>query len=278
MSNNESHWFKQLLDHKLAEGQKSIEEIVAGETNTYLKNREALKRESYPEEALTVIVKMVVSRSYYRPVFWEKLELQKVTHQMLEDGTLEKLVLLKQNDGVLRKTILGSLQALKGQLKEYNSIEEWANERNKYATNGEKDPHLSKLKGVGYKGRDNLLRDLGYFNRAPIDRHEIRFMVRVGLLHRYAPRNVDITMTTEKGYQGIHETLSNFAREELKGFKISNIDLSEAPGIVDLAIWLFCSVKETESSLGICSSNPKCDKCPITNHCLFYMENIHIKK
>ncbi len=277
MSKSDVHWFQQLLNHE-SEGSESIEEIVTRDTNTFLENRETLEHESYPEEALTAIAKIIVTRSYYRPIYWKKLGLETVTLQMLKDGSLETLVKSKLNDGSFKNTILGSFQALKEQLEKSNTLKEWADERNEYAEQGSIDPYLTNLKGIGFKGRDNLLRDLGYFNRAPIDRHEVRFMVRVGLLHRYAPRKVDITMTTEKGYQGIHETLSNFAREELKRFKISNIDLSEAPGIVDLAIWLFCCVKETENCLGICSSNPKCDICPIKNHCLFYKENIHIKK
>lgn len=278
MSKSDVHWFQQLLDHK-SEGSERIEEIVTRDTNTLLKNRRALKRESYPEEALTAIAKIIVTRSYYRPIYWKKLELETATYQMLKDGSLETLVESKLNDGGFKNTILGSLQALNEQLEENNTLKEWADERNEHAINGKRDPYLTKLKGVGHKGRDNMLRDLGYFKRTPIDRHEVRFMVRVGIFHRYAPRNADITMSTEKGYQGIHDALSNFAREELKGIKISNIELSEAPGIVDMAIWHFCCVKETESCLGICCSNPKCDEleCPIRNHCLFYRKNTDIQ-
>jgi hypothetical protein len=36
---------------------------------------------------------------------------------------------------------------------------------------------------LGEKGRDNYLRDFGYFKRIPIDIHERRFLIRSGIYH-----------------------------------------------------------------------------------------------
>jgi hypothetical protein len=40
-----------------------------------------------------------------------------------------------------------------------------------------------KTEILGEKGRDNYLRDFGYWDRIPMDRHEMRFIIRTGIYH-----------------------------------------------------------------------------------------------
>ena len=39
---------------------------------------------------------------------------------------------------------------------------------------------------LGEKGRDNYLRDFGYWDRIPIDIHEMRFIIRSGIYHKFS--------------------------------------------------------------------------------------------
>lgn len=274
----DNHWFDELLKYRLGRRGKSIEELVTDAIHSFKINRKSLEDGGFPDEALTSIVKIILTRSYWRPIYWKRLGLNTVTYEMLKNGTIEGLVHSKLNNGRMRKTVLNSLQAFTEQLEKFGALKEWTEERYNYVVRGKEDPYLKELKGVGLKGRDNMLRDLGYFDRAPIDRHEVRFMVRVGIFHKYAPRNANITGRTGEWYKSIHKTLSDFAGQELRGVEIENINLADSPGIVDMVIWYFCCSKESQNCLSICGSNPKCDECPIRNHCLFYRENISIKR
>jgi len=120
---------------------------------------------------------------------------------------------------------------------------------------------------VGFKGVHNILRDFGYFDMAPIDIHERRFLFRTGIALRYGPSSGD-----PRELEFYLTALRNFCKEELRGYTLLGIDLGEAPGIVDLIIWCFSCTKEgKEACKGICSADPKCGICPI-NHCCIYYE------
>ncbi|MCK4442934.1 MAG: hypothetical protein KAW09_00210, partial [Thermoplasmata archaeon] len=130
------------------------------------------------------------------------------------------------------------------------------------------DPGLRNIKGLGYKGRDNILRDTGYFDRVPIDFHERNFMMRTGIFHLFAEREAD-----PRDYYDNHHTLSTFCKEVLgktyiqgEGFRIH---LADSPGVFDLAVWSHCSQDPHEE--GICGSTPACfednSRCPLFGTC-----------
>ncbi|MFX0136517.1 MAG: hypothetical protein ACFFDN_22950 [Candidatus Hodarchaeota archaeon] len=267
LSKTDNHWFEKLLKFRFDKNGKSLEELISDEIHSYNKTKMKLNEGGFPDEALTFISRIILTRSYWRPKYWERLGLTIVTYENLKNGTIERLVQSKLKNGSLKNTFLNSLQAFIKQLEGYNSLKEWSDERHYYTIIGKEDPYIKELKGVGMKGRDNMLRDLGYFDRAPIDRHEVRFLVRTGIFHKYAPKNADITGTVVEWYEGIHNTLSEFARQELIGVETENISLANAPGIVDMVIWRFCCSKEDINCMGVCGSNPKCSICPIRNHC-----------
>jgi len=119
---------------------------------------------------------------------------------------------------------------------------------------------------IGRKGRDNILRDCGFLNYIPIDVHEQRFLLRTGIFHKYA----SLTESDPTDYDHLANAMSRFSKNELNELEVNGTRLSEAPGLVDLIIWHFSQEKtEKEISLTICAKDPKCEKCPLKNLCLF---------
>ena len=160
-----------------------------------------------------------------------------------------------------------AVRALEERLRSAGSLKAWVSELHeailKGLLRGRKPECLSGVKGIGLKGACDIVRTLGYFDVAPIDVHEKRFLLRTGIVCRYGPVSFD-----PKDRMSYLEALRNFCREELSGEKILGIDLGEAPGIVDVAIWYFCS----EEGRNVCGNKPKCDKghCLLRSCCLYY--------
>jgi len=119
---------------------------------------------------------------------------------------------------------------------------------------------------LGEKGRDNYLRDFGYWDRIPIDRHEMRFVLRTGIYHLFSAGGKNDPL--EKG--SLHSALSFFCSLALSGKVVEGIDLGKAPGIVDIFIWSYCS----KERYNICGSSPKCEICQLKGSCLFPQVNI----
>jgi thermostable 8-oxoguanine DNA glycosylase len=118
-----------------------------------------------------------------------------------------------------------------------------------------------KTEVLGEKERDSYLRDFGYWDRIPIDRHEMRFIIRTGIYHSCS--NIDKSDPLEK--KDLQDALSKFCINHLKGHIVEGIDLGNAPGIVDIFIWSFCS----EDRYNICGAIPKCEECILRNSCLY---------
>lgn len=119
---------------------------------------------------------------------------------------------------------------------------------------------------LGEKGRDNYLRDFGYWDRIPIDRHEMRFMLRTGIYHLFSAGGKNDPL--EKG--SLHQALSLFCSVALSGKILEGIDVAKAPGIVDIFIWSYCA----KERYNICGSTPKCEICQLKDSCLFAQINI----
>jgi len=123
-----------------------------------------------------------------------------------------------------------------------------------------------KSEVLGEKGRDNFLRDFGYWDRIPIDRHEMRFVIRTGIYHACSISTENDPL--EKG--SLHDALTRFCSVYLRGKEVEDIDLSSAPGIVDIFIWYYCG----KEGYNICGSTPKCETCGLREACLYSLTNI----
>jgi hypothetical protein len=139
-------------------------------------------------------------------------------------------------------------------LTEYSTIGQFTDELHKLAKEGKK-------KMLGEKGRDNYLRDFGRWDRIPMDRHEMRFIIRTGIYHTCNIENRNDPL--RKSY--LHDALTSFCSTHLKGKMVEGIDLSSAPGIVDIFIWTYCS----REGYNICGSTSKCDRCNLKGVCLY---------
>ncbi|KXA90830.1 hypothetical protein AKJ57_03530 [candidate division MSBL1 archaeon SCGC-AAA259A05] len=120
---------------------------------------------------------------------------------------------------------------------------------------------------MGEKERDLYLRDVGYLDRIPIDKHEMRFILRTGIYHSCSRDSFD---PLEK--EDLQNSLKVFCKEYLDGVYFKNLKLSENPTIVDKIIWYHCA--KSSPALNVCGSRPKCLKdyqsCPFTGGCLFF--------
>ena len=116
------------------------------------------------------------------------------------------------------------------------------------------------------KGADLYLRDVGFFDIAPVDLHQRRFLVRTGIFHAFAlPGRED-----PLDYNSLQDALSMFCTICLTGKLVNGVDLGSAPGIVDLLIWFFCSDRNYE----ICGSTPRCSGCVLSSECLYSLTGI----
>jgi hypothetical protein len=242
----------------------AIRDIVLRDLeNTRLKKRD-LDRERYPPRVLKQILDLMVSWSYYREGQIEKftscleqegIDKTSITIGFLRTSKCEELLREFSNK---RNNLVERVKKILIQL-EGTSLRDWLKKR--YDSRGTSDRSLKEI-NFGDKGIDTLLRDCGYFDRIPIDIHERRFQVRTGIFVYYSP-NCNPAGSNE--YQEYHEALTSFSRHELTGLKLSEYTLDRAPGIVDWAIWYFCSKKHGN----ICGDTPRCDICPLNHVCLF---------
>lgn len=126
-----------------------------------------------------------------------------------------------------------------------------------------------KTEILGDKGRDNYLRDFGYFDRAPLDRHEWRFIVRTGIFHCYAKRDESDPQDRDH----LQAALVNFCNKQLEGFEVEEInnylgqrlDLGKNAGMVDLFIWSY----NADERYHICGKTPRCRQCSLNGSCMF---------
>jgi hypothetical protein len=147
---------------------------------------------------------------------------------------------------LIRNRAKDSIQKL---LADYSSLKQFTEQLYALALQDKSDV-------LGEKGRDNYLRDFGYWDRIPIDRHEMRFMIRTGIYHVFSVRDKNDPLETGDVYLG--------------GKPIEKIELNNAPGIVDIFIWSYCS----KERYAICGSTPRCHDCQLSDSCLLGCTNI----
>lgn len=252
---------KALLDYRSPRDGKPLSELALSDLHRVRGVEEELRKQSYPASVLAEILDLMISQSYYLGgrlgKFKQKLKLEGVDRSQLAPDVLKtprwRTLLAdsktRRND-MTRKVDLFLLQL------GTHSLLEWLDERHKRRE--EKDPALKEI-GFGEKGIDILLRDCGYLDRAPIDIHEQRFLIRTGLFHRYSKRCDPLTKSD------YHIALSTFCRHELTGLELGGYKLDQSPGLVDWIIWYFSSKKHGN----VCGKRPRCEVCPLTEFCSF---------
>ncbi|MEO0114819.1 MAG: hypothetical protein ABIK93_05035 [candidate division WOR-3 bacterium] len=147
------------------------------------------------------------------------------------------------------------------QLLRYSTLQQFTDNLYNLAKQG-------RTEVLGEKGRDNYLRDFGYWDRIPMDRHEMRFIIRSGIYH--ACSSIAKSDPLEKS--DLRDALNKFCATYLNGYQVEEIDLDKAPGIVDIFIWSFSA----EDRYNICVATPKCEKCKLNGVCLYALsKNTH---
>ncbi len=261
-------------------GYDNIMEFVLRDLRWALNNRNSLEQESYPREILGYLVEVIITRGFWR--MWPKHHLIKRLKSLGFTVVDDRIVVgLEEFDQLLRavndlfnetrkrywQESLLSLQALSKGLRKAGSLKKWINTLYIIISNGNewrKHEYFKGIKGLGRKSVELILRDMGYFDRIPVDIHERRFTLRTGIALIYGPSNKDPIQP-----EFYSEALKRYCKENLRDIELEGISLESAPGILDWAIWYFSCEKESKDCRAICSSNPKCDKCPIRDMCLY---------
>jgi hypothetical protein len=144
----------------------------------------------------------------------------------------------------------------------YRTLKQFTEKLYTLAQNGQTDV-------LGEKGRDNYLRDFGYWDRIPMDVHEKRFIIRSGIYHACTAKD----KSDHLGGEDLHDALTRFCTKYLKNHVVEEIELGSAPGIVDIFIWSFSA----EDRYNICGATPNCEKCNLKNVCLYALTNLELQ-
>lgn len=144
-------------------------------------------------------------------------------------------------------------------LRNYQTLRDFTQDQYKLRKQGKKAL-------LGDKGIDHYLRDFGFFDIAPIDLHEKRFIIRTGIFHAFSTQGKQDPLD----YDSLQDALTTFCLFHLKGKIFQGIDLGSAPGIVDLFIWFYSADKKYER----CGSTPNCAECNLNDVCLYYSTSI----
>ena len=251
--------FQQLIDK--TEYRTQIEKDITA----FLGNKTELDKNPDSMVALKKLGELIASNNYYRRKYAKlfKDEFKKIEHLMAgffrKEKGKETLINIIRNvafrSDIAEKKMCSLLEEL-GQ----TSIREWTSHLHELSQN------RKGAKILGPKGRDIFLRDMGYLDRAPIDIHEMRFIIRTGIYHLSSRSLFDPLQK-----DALQDALVCFCREHLAGIRVHNLDLSESPGVVDLIIWYHCA--GTPGGFSVCAAKPKCletkGACPLSETCLF---------
>jgi len=221
----------------------------------YFKNKkDSLKKDPDSLDALRMIIELIATKGWRlkKPVnFDNKMDSFFGTHRT----NFRTSIARKELIGLFGNWTKKNIEEL---LTNYPTIEQFTKKLYDLAKQG-------KTQVLGEKERDNYLRDFGYWDRIPMDRHEMRFIIRSGIYHICSIK--DKSDHLEKSH--LHDALTRFCSQYLKGYIVEGIDLGNTPGIVDVFIWSHCA----ENRYNICSSIPKCEGCTLNSVCLYATTN-----
>jgi len=279
-------------------------DIVNFILNIYERRKNGFASPSNRDRALIQLIYMMLTKSYRRsqPLcglseneLSNYLQRQSGNHSALLNYIKNMLQNCSGSNPNMRKEINDCIKKIDTLINEYYN-------QKKDIKDFIYDLYLLSLRGetkiLGPKGRDNFLRDWGFIDRCPIDRHMINFISRTGISWCVLMLKSDSlseaivkfsllqSMLGKKKYyrtmyEIYHGIISYFCKEFLSECKISipinaenhleliSITLGGAPGIFDVFIWPYCS--EAKDNLGICRDKdpPRCRECVINYVCWF---------
>ncbi len=226
--------------------------------------KEGLSKDKDYIRAFRTLIELIVTQSWYyrKPKDFDRemdLFISKYGAAFRTPGAQNDLVDLV-GELAPKRIVNKAKQKIKTFLTNYDSIGDFTKKLYDLAKIGKTDI-------LGEKGRDNYLRDFGYWDRIPIDRHEMRFVLRTGIFHTSS--RIGHNDPLEK--DSFHDTLTRFCSTYLSGKVVEEIDLGSAPGIVDIFIWSYCakSTYPNDKTFNICGSIPECDDCNLKGVCLY---------
>jgi len=246
---------------------------VKKEINEFKRNAAGIEQNqcSAVAKAIKKLASMSATRNWYRKVtegFENEIDIWQKKHESnpLTDTSRNELIGILDKHGMKWSGWSSSdrIKKLFEQLQD-KTMKEWTKGLYSKVLSGSRKDE-GEILGIS-KGADNFLRDFGYFDRVPIDIHEKRFILRTGIFHHCSSSDSD-----PLAYKDIQEALVTFCRNYLSGIIIENIDIGQAPGVVDNFIWNFCSKDKNnicKNKYNICGARPKCHECPLGEVCLF---------
>ncbi len=185
---DEAQKLKKSLEEGKAPNEVYLKIVEIWLTNSYWRNwitdmiKDCLKEMDHHISREKYVMDMIHNSEYlreglsldeFRDKFWETLKKQKKFKSIRNFKKKEKYdeisTWLKESDDM--KDIRGWLE------KGHKSI----------IGEGDREKALNEVFGKGQKGKNLLLRDVGYFDCVPIDTHERRFVIRTGIFHIYKP-------------------------------------------------------------------------------------------
>lgn len=249
---------KEMVNEKYS---PSIAKSLQQNIGQFKKNKDDFINDPNHPEALKTIISLIITKSWWRDSFLKTKNFDKHFDDFLlqypdfrTSGAETALIALADRISPFKDTF-PKIRKLLGHLQS-KSLKDWSN-----------DLYTSLDTSIlGPKGRDNYLRDNGWWDRVPMDRHLMRFIMRTGIYHTYSEKG----LFDQQRQDEIQNTFARFCIHCLKGKKIQGIDLEKSPGILDIFIWRFCKVnKKNDPGMNICGSKPKCTNCPLKTVCLF---------
>jgi len=246
--------FGDIIDWMLAD---KYGEQIRGELRDFDANRTELSRNPDSVKALRLLTELIVTQAFYyrtRPEFKGEIDAFMAKYGANFRTPEAQADLVELVGKLARPRIVDQAKGnIKRLLIEYPTIREFTKQLYDRAQRGETGI-------LGEKGRDNYLRDFGYWDRIPMDRHEMRFIIRTGIYHACSTKGQD---PLDKA--SLHQALTEFCSRHFKGKLIEGIDLGVAPGIVDTFIWSYCG----KGRYNVCGSTPKCINCDLKDVCLY---------
>jgi len=183
---------------------------IKEDVKSFIENKTELESNPDSPKALKLLVELIVTQAWYyrKPsnfdekmnAFISKFGADFRTQQGKKE--LVDLVTVLAPPRIKRRA-RGMLE----NLLKYSSIKQFTEELYRSAVRG-------RTIVLGEKGRDNYLRDFGYWDRIPMDRHEMRFIVRTGIYHACSVK----VRSDPLQKASLHDALTRFCSDYLKGY------------------------------------------------------------
>ena len=230
---------------------------IRGAIRGFSVSRDRLAKDDYPSDALKLVVKTKITNSLrLKPrggnefeTDWTSFFRQHEPHFRTPQAADGLAALVEAHSA--RRLKKGEAQEFAAELLRYHSLRDFNEALYQSRRNGGDSL-------IGDKGADHYLRNVGYFDVAPVDIHERRFLIRTGIFHRFCGAGRD-----PLDYRHLQDALGSFCSCMKDAMPVEGIDLSKSAGIVDLFIWYYCA----DGCYTICGKNPLCSRCGLLGVC-----------